>query len=415
MLTACHGRIAIAVLFCLSSIDNVTVSAFQIMSPRRRYCDDKWMARPSLSLVGRHTHHGRVTLASSLVIRPSTRSLALKASPVVAAISATSISPMALWYMFLLAVQFGSQPILTRKFTPKAITRSTVIMMQDIVKVVLGVSLMVISCGTPAVWSVREWLYLSCVPASLYVVQNYCSLMAYQNLPAVTYNVLNQTKTLSAALCCYLFLGAVQSKLQIISLFLLGMAAMVLEGILPLPFVNKTKEAVAPRTATETADHDDNNNNRFTMGVLPLLLSSFISGLAGAFCQRTLQTRARNAYLFTSELSAASTLVLIISLVIGNTPDSKRIRDDGFWNGWTWQTWIPVVTQASGGILVGLVIKHAGTVRKGFGLIFGLALSGMLQAKLSKEDGGVTPQQIVGGVLAALSLYMHSKFPVPAL
>jgi solute carrier family 35 (UDP-sugar transporter), member A1/2/3 len=407
MLTAYHGRIAIAVLLCFGSIDNVT--AFQIASPRRYCDDDKLMARPSLLAAGRHTRRVRSSLAS-LVIRPSTGSMVLQATPV-AALAAASISPMALWYMCLLAVQFGSQPILTRKFTPKAITRSTVIMMQDIVKVVLGLTLMVVSCGTPAVWSVREWLYVSSVPASLYVVQNYCSLMAYQNLPAVTYNVLNQTKTLSAALCCYLFLGAVQSKLQIISLFVLGLAAMVLEGILPLPFVDK-KEAAVPSTETETADH---GNTRFTMGVLPLLLSSFISGLAGAFCQRTLQTHARNAYLFTSELSAASTLVLLTSLVVGNTPDSKRIREDGFWNGWTWQTWIPVVTQASGGILVGLVVKHAGTVRKGFGLIFGLVLSGVLQAKLSKEDGGVTPQQMVGGVLAALSLYMHSTFPVPAL
>jgi len=51
-------------------------------------------------------------------------------------------------------------------------------------------------------------------------------------------------------------------------------------------------------------------------------------------------------------------------------------------------------------------------VRKGFGLIFGLFLSGVLQAQLAKDDGGVTLPQIVGGILAALSLYMHSKFPV---
>ena len=123
----------------------------------------------------------------------------------------------------------------------------------------------------------------------------------------------------------------------------------------------------------------------------------------------------RNAYLFSMELSAASLLVLFLSLVFGETPDSKRIRDNGFWNGWTWQTWIPIVTQASGGIIVGLVTKHAGTVRKGFGLMLGLFLSGVLQAHLSKDDsgdGGVTLQQIVGGSLAGLSLYLHSKFPV---
>lgn len=37
-------------------------------------------------------------------------------------------------YMSLLALQFGIQPILTKKFTPKTITRTTVVLCQDIVK-----------------------------------------------------------------------------------------------------------------------------------------------------------------------------------------------------------------------------------------------------------------------------------------
>lgn len=37
-------------------------------------------------------------------------------------------------YMSLLALQFGIQPMLTKKFTPKTITRTTVVLCQDIVK-----------------------------------------------------------------------------------------------------------------------------------------------------------------------------------------------------------------------------------------------------------------------------------------
>jgi hypothetical protein len=37
-------------------------------------------------------------------------------------------------YMSILALQFGVQPILTKKFTPTTITRSTVVMAQDMVK-----------------------------------------------------------------------------------------------------------------------------------------------------------------------------------------------------------------------------------------------------------------------------------------
>lgn len=48
--------------------------------------------------------------------------------------------------------------------------------------------------------------------------------------------------------------------------------------------------------------------------------------------------------------------------------------------GWTRYTWVPVVTQALGGVIVGLVTKHAGGVKKGFALIAGIALTAFVQA-----------------------------------
>lgn len=40
----------------------------------------------------------------------------------------------AIFYMCLLALQFGVQPVLTRRYTPPGITRSTVILTQEVVK-----------------------------------------------------------------------------------------------------------------------------------------------------------------------------------------------------------------------------------------------------------------------------------------
>jgi hypothetical protein len=54
------------------------------------------------------------------------------------ATGSTSSSPAldrkALFYMFLLALQFGVQPVLTRRYTPPGITSSTVILAQEVVK-----------------------------------------------------------------------------------------------------------------------------------------------------------------------------------------------------------------------------------------------------------------------------------------
>lgn len=41
-------------------------------------------------------------------------------------------------YMSLLALQFGCQPLLTRKFVPKSVTRSTVVLFQEVVKFIVA-------------------------------------------------------------------------------------------------------------------------------------------------------------------------------------------------------------------------------------------------------------------------------------
>jgi Na+/proline symporter len=62
------------------------------------------------------------------------------------------------------------------------------------------------------------------------------------------------------------------------------------------------------------------------------------------------------------------------------------------------------LTNAAGGIVVGLVTKYAGSVRKGFALIFGIFISGVFQKQVSKE-------QWIGGLLAGVSLWMHAVHP----
>lgn len=268
-------------------------------------------------------------------------------------------------------------------------------------------------CSAILGWSITRWLSVALIPAGLYAVQNMAALTAYQNLDALTFNTLNQTKTLSAALCCYLVMGRKQSPLQILSLFLLLLSAIVMEGIIGLDqlLLGLHSTPVKNRSLDESSEGGTRWDTRhFTHGVAPILLASFISGLAGALTQKNLQAvgGGRNAYLFSMELCAASILILIISFLI--SPDGQQIAANGFWHGWTARTFIPIFTNSAGGIVVGLVTKHAGSVRKGFALIFGIFLSGIIQAVL-QPDMEITNEQVVGGALAALSLYMHASNP----
>jgi UDP-sugar transporter A1/2/3 len=388
--------------------------------------------------------------------------------------SSSSASSFAWAYMALLALQFGCQPLLTKAYTPKTIIRSTVVAAQEVVKLVSCFAALTVThtwtISTEG-WTLASWLLVAGVPAALYVVQNYCALIAYQHLPAVTFNVLNQTKTLSAALFCFFILGRKQSYWQVLALVFLLAAGLIIERVVPLPdfnfwrsaniqqcsnplsesplvssFPEPSVDAISSAVPTEPSsllqpqlwrkndeiDLDkDQAHAHFTKGVLPVLMASLISGLAGALSQRALQIWDRNSYLFSLELSSASLLVLGSSLLLGS-PDGRRIFKhqvdgdaSGSWTerireGWTWKTWIPITTNALGGVLVGLVTKYSGSVRKGFALIFGLLLSGILQNNFSNKGndvngGGVSTEQVVGGCLAALSLWIHSNFPhVPA-
>jgi len=256
-------------------------------------------------------------------------------------------------------------------------------------------------------WKFSTTIKIAGIPAFLYLIQNLSSLLAYQNLQPLTFNVLNQTKTLSAALCCYFVMGRKQSKKQVGSLFLLLGSALVMEKIVPLPFLSVGTAGGAAASLTMSTLH-------WTHGVAPILLASFISGLAGALCQKNLQSASgcgksggRNPFLFSMEMNFFSMCILLTSMLVSN--DGKYIVANGFFHNWTPKTIIPVITNALGGIIVGLVTKYAGSVKKGFALIFGILISGILQA--AGSGGGVQIEQIIGGVMAALSLWIHTAFP----
>jgi hypothetical protein len=194
--------------------------------------------------------------------------------------SSTSIPSIAWLYLSLLALQFGCQPMLTKAYTPSNIVRSTVILAQDSVRFFACCIVLLLNGTWHASlqnWTLRGALLGAGIPSALYLVQNYCVLMAYQNLPPVTFNVLNQTKTLSAALCCFLVMGRKQSQLQVVSLLLLLLSALVIEKVVPIfPPKGQSKEEEKPKPQKARGAVPA---NRFAMGVVPVLMASFISGL----------------------------------------------------------------------------------------------------------------------------------------
>ena len=333
--------------------------------------------------------------AAAAVVAESTKAVTATAIKQPSQQHESGLSPTAIAYMSLLALQFGIQPILVRKYTPQTIVRSSVVLVQELVK--FGIAGAIYFSVTKKEtrekdfegWSVKTWIALAGLPAFLYTIQNLAALMAYQNLEALTFNVLNQTKILSAALSCYFVMGKRQSQIQVASLCVLIISTLVIEQILHPGAVMSLMSGSALKGMSGVFSSMAGAGRRVTHGVVPILVASLISGMAGALTQKNLQggtfggrgvsiwgkkksrksaTKAsrspttrppRNAYLFSMEMNIASVILLLASL--GMSSNGRNIlQSRAFFDNWTLETWIPVITNSIGGILVGLVTKHAG-------------------------------------------------------
>lgn len=300
-------------------------------------------------------------------------------------------------------------------------------------------------CG----WTLSSCLLVAGLPAAIYAIQGVLYIFSYQNLDSVTFNGLAQTKTLWTALCCYAVLGQGQGPAQIVALVVLAVSALIFQGTagkmmsryLQQHYKQNPQDGDNGSKMEEEEEAAAASSTRFSLGVVPCLAASFLSGLAGSLSQKGLQLSGgagRNASLYTIEVSGFSALCLLASTVFGNIkgrmmamdhrqeeessflpnekqaivsppPSSSQQQQQQPFEYWSVSTFYPIVLKAIGGVLTVLVHKHAGSVVKGFALTCGLVLSGVIQAMVDKES--ISLEQMVGILLVNVSSWMHFTNP----
>eukprot|EP01084_Bolivina_argentea_P298946 515266_1 len=298
--------------------------------------------------------------------------------------------PSVVGLMSLVALQFGLQPLIFKTFVRKEVSGASIVVATNLTKILICLSIMWARGSGGRVW--RGWMLedsLKCaaVPAVLYSLQSLLMQIGFRELGSVTYNLLNQTKTLFAAICCYVIMGQKQSLLQVLALFMLVAATWVL---------NSTE-----------MEHQDTrlSGSIYYYGILCVLGASLLSGLTGAITQRSLQQQGRDPYLLSLELSVYSTVTILVTIgAVSFMSSGLEIA-----KGWTYYTAIHIVTQALGGILVGQVTKYAGAVKKGLALVGGVMLTALTQVAF--EDVPLTNSHIIAGVLVMLGIWIHGNFP----
>jgi UDP-sugar transporter A1/2/3 len=134
--------------------------------------------------------------------------------------------------------------------------------------------------------------------------------------------------------------------------------------------------------------------------------AAFLSGLAGALSQKGLQLTGisgRDPFLYTIEISFFSAVTLFVNMLRSSNGISKVDwqKQRSYWNK---KTLIPIVVKATGGVITALVHKFAGSVSKGFALMFGLVLSNMIQ--LTVKQDSLQPYQVWGTLLIMSSTWL---------
>jgi solute carrier family 35 (UDP-sugar transporter), member A1/2/3 len=363
----------------------------------------------------------------------------------------STLTPLSILYMLLLAIQTSIQPRISRKYIPKKISNVKVALVEEVIKT--SVASLLFWKWTPKHilqqalqdWTLSSSLLVAGIPATLYAIQGVLTYLSHQHLDSVTFNGLSQTKTLTAAFCCYLVMGKRQSPFQILALALLFLSAFVFQNTITFGIPVNQKQNHKTSSTTNNPDP-----SFLLYGVAPCLAATFLSGLAGAFSQRGLQIvggSGRNPFLYTVEVSFFSALALLASESISllTTPRTASNNDIAALTTmgpkpistnedvststtatsttpttrWTWQTLIPITCKAMGGILTALVHKHAGSVVKGFALMLGLVMSGILQSLWTENmdaNGNKIPSrlpihQVLGIVIVMFSSWLHFTNP----
>mmetsp|Transcript_23390 Transcript_23390/g.53383 ORF Transcript_23390/g.53383 Transcript_23390/m.53383 type:complete len:130 (+) Transcript_23390:244-633(+) len=97
------------------------------------------------------------------------------------------LTPKALFYMSLLAVQFGLQPILTQRYIPAGSDTKLIVIVMEFSKIILGSTMLTIGSARGQAgeggwakafdgWSIKSWFTVAGVPAVLYSIQNLLAL-----------------------------------------------------------------------------------------------------------------------------------------------------------------------------------------------------------------------------------------------
>lgn len=265
------------------------------------------------------------------------------------------------------------------------------------------------------------------VPSGLYALQNNLLYIALSNLEAATFQVTYQMKILSTAIFSVAMLNKRLTRQKWLSLCLLmvGVTLVQLQNVGsskgPMVIDNVGEEEgdsefldVGPGDNTSDAINqmteglgDDEPTQNPVIGLLAVLTSCVSSGFAGCYFEKIIKGTESDMWVRNLQLGLSGALFSFLAMFY----DRQKIYEGGMFQGYTTITWIVVINQALGGLLVAIVVKYADNILKGFATSLSIIISGLISVFFFDFEPSFQFQ--MGALVVIMATYMYGRPDVP--
>uniref|UniRef100_A0A2I2ZWD1 Solute carrier family 35 member A3 n=1 Tax=Gorilla gorilla gorilla TaxID=9595 RepID=A0A2I2ZWD1_GORGO len=122
------------------------------------------------------------------------------------------------------------------------------------------------------------------------------------------------------------------------------------------------------------------------VGLMAVLTACFSSGFAGVYFEKILKETKQSVWIRNIQLGFFGSIFGLMGVYIY---DGELVSKNGFFQGYNRLTWIVVVLQALGGLVIAAVIKYADNILKGFATSLSIILSTLISYFWLQDFAGV--------------------------
>lgn len=206
-----------------------------------------------------------------------------------------------------------------------------------------------------------------------------------------------------------------KAKWTALAILTAGIALVVLPKDALHPWLGKEPAALTEQDANKIGNQSN------ARGLISVLAACVLSGMAGVYFEKIVKTAAPRkdaSFLYDADQAVKLQLwirniqlslfsVLLGGVCVVGLQDGPAIWREGFFQNYSAMTWMVIMIQAGGGLIVGLVVRYADNILKGFATSISIILSSLISYWLFQFEVSVLFG--LGALLVVCATYLYGS------